>query len=210
MKRFDLIHCVLVLSLLAAVSCDEQQTSRRNDDLLYFKNTIVSSGKLESLDIDPDELDLDKIAFVNSEKLSLFIPFFADQSGKSGVIGFFGVNKNLKGLTTFKIVTSTRQDEFETAMRNNAFDASLTVTSEYGSVNVRYEKSKLKEISSSSRKLSTAECNGFTQSGGPLDCAGLRLENMNWFDKAICYTSFMVCMGQLVGSCIVDNCEVNA
>lgn len=65
--------------------------------------------------------------------------------------------------------------------------------------------SRVAKTSASGRALA---CNGLSEPGGALDCAGARLENMNWFDAAICYATFVPCMAQLVVSCAIDGCAV--
>lgn len=72
--------------------------------------------------------------------------------------------------------------------------------------NSRIVSSKGTNMKSASGRM--AACRAWDGYGGVLWCAGSRLENKNWFDAAICFAEFVLCMAAEVISCSIDGCAV--
>jgi hypothetical protein len=52
----------------------------------------------------------------------------------------------------------------------------------------------------------TEACSGWTEKGGPLDCAGASIEAEGAFSKATCYIDFIICLGAKVFDCLRSGC----
>ena len=50
-------------------------------------------------------------------------------------------------------------------------------------------------------------CNGWTETGGPLDCAGKNLTSQGPISAALCYIDFIPCFAGLVLDCMISGCN---
>lgn len=209
MKKIPKIFGILILISSLSISCEQQNDIKPVNQILDLANQVTSSSKFQNLNIPLKSISLENSQFISPEKKSLFIPFKGSDVRK-GVIAIFSSENKLIAVAFYEAVTSVSADLIYSELKNESFLGDFIFQTEDGTLKVSMEKSKI--ISSKVAKSDIAgrisECNGITQQGGALDCAGARLQDMNWFDKSICYIGFMPCMAQLVISCAIDGCAV--
>lgn len=173
-------------------------------------NQVIASNRLQTLDIGTHSLSPENSKFINSERNSVWIPF-NDNDSRRGIIAFFSKTNELTGVSYYETISNTPTDLVYSELKSGSFVGSFIFRTEIGTLQVDIDRFKIisKVTQRSANRTSLVGCQGLSEPGGALDCAGARLTNMNWFDSAICYAAFIPCMAQMVFSCILDKCVVS-
>lgn len=209
MKKLIKIYGVLILMLSLSISCEQQNDIKSANQIQDLTSQVTSSSKFQNLNISLNSISLENSQFITAEKKSLFIPFIGFDDRK-GVIAIFSNENKLLAVAFYEMVTNVPADLIYSELKNGSFLGDYVLRTEDGTVEIKMAKSKIiaTQVAKSSRSGRTSACNGITQPGGAADCAGARLINMNWYDQAWCYSTFMVCMTHLTISCAIDGCVV--
>jgi hypothetical protein len=203
------IKVILLFFVIVVFSCEQNSELSRVDDPRRLADVTVASSKFKNLDVSVSNLNTSASKFINDERRSILIPFRGIDDRK-GVIALFSDQYTLIEVAMYEVKTSIPSEMVFDALKNETFDGTFIFLDENARIEIAMERSKI--ISSKGSKYFISgrglSCNGMTEPGGALDCAGNRLVNMNWFDAAICYASFVPCMAQLVVSCMIDGCPM--
>jgi hypothetical protein len=190
------------------ISCDQDQEieASQNDRVSTLVEVALTSSKFQNLNISVSELDIKKAKYINADENSIAIPFvgYAD---KKAIITIFNKENSILAIAAYEAITNVPADQIYEELKNGSFNGTFEFKMEIGEMKIEMLKSK---IISKAMTINNpvAKCNGWSEPGGPLDCAGARLENMNWWDAGWCYATFGYCMAQLAISCWIDDCVV--
>jgi hypothetical protein len=205
LKKVMLMPLMIGLML----SCEQKNEIKKLDRVTELTNQVVASTQFNSLQIKVADLDLAASKYVDVEKNSIVIPFVGRDDTK-GLVAVFDANDGLRGVMEFEALTKIDSDQIYPALQNGTFNGSFIYRIGVGKISLQLENSKV--ISSSmARKDGSAmafACRGLDETGGALDCAGARFENMNWAQQVFCVWQFVPCMAKLVLFCIIDGCTV--
>jgi hypothetical protein len=207
MKSLAKVFTIIVLCSIATFSCDQESGISSIDRLPSLTKETLSSSQFLNLNVPLSQLNVKASQYVNTEENSIFIPFNGHDDRK-GVIAIFNKMSIPIAVSEYEVITSISADQVFSQLKKGNFNGTFVVRLETGEMQLKMENSKI--ISKNVRTAAGGRmlvCNGFTQPGGALDCAGQRLENMNWLEQARCFSTFIPCMVELVLSCMIDKCE---
>lgn len=208
MKSLTKVLTSIALLSFTIFSCDQENEISSTNRLSVLTKQTLSSSKFLNLDIPLTKLNANASQYVNNEEKSIFIPFNG-LDDRNGIIAIFNKANMLLEVAEYQAITIVSADQVYSELRNGNFKGTFVFRLESGEIRLNMEKSKIiSKVEKTVTSGRTSACNGFTQPGGALDCAGQRLENMNWVDATICYASFVPCMAQLIISCMVDKCAI--
>jgi hypothetical protein len=197
--------CIGICS--SVISCDTMPEPEVNSIDVLTSNVLKSSS-FKALGVAPNDLNIQSSQFTTSEKEAIYIPYAGESLGK-GIVALFDKNSyKIQTVVQFEIKMDGDLNKFKESMENGTFNGEMTfINSNY---NVQFELKNSKMLKKSISKQSRASaCGPMSQPGGALDCAGARLEQMNWLDSAAVYLSgFMPWLVQEVASCLLDGCVV--
>jgi hypothetical protein len=201
---------ILVSSL--ALSCEHESVNTRPNQISKLATKITSSSGFRNMNISLSDLNVGNAHFINKEENSVVIPYLG-MDGKRGILALFDKDFEVRTVIYFEVMSSLDPNQVQSKMESGEFNGSFIIGNEYGRLQLNLERSKLVSRSTirneDARTSKVAECNDITQPGGAYDCAGARIQNLNWVDKIACYAFFVECFALNVASCIVDDCEVS-
>ncbi len=209
MKTASKWTTVLILIGVSIISCEQEPSVKPSDQLGTLTDKIISSRTFLNLDIPVNSLYVTGSLFINAEKRSVLIPF-KGWDDRKGIIALFNDDQEILTVVSYEAVTDTPSDLIYDELKSGSFSGTMIFRDEAGDLEINMQNSRIVSSKSIDRNITgrTLACAGMTEQGGPLWCAGARLENMNWFDAALCYASFMACMAELVISCAIDGCDL--
>lgn len=191
----------------SVISCDTMPEPEINSiDVLTSK--VLESSNFDALGISPNELNIQASQFTTSEKEAIYIPYAGESLGKGIVALFDKASYKIRTVAQFEIKMEGDLNNFQESMGNGTFNGEMTFIN--SSYNLHFELRNSKILKKSVTKQARAlACGPMSQPGGALDCAGARLEQMNYWDKAFVYLSgFMPWLAQETISCMIDGCVV--
>ena len=202
---------VIVVPLLIGLilSCEQKNEIKKLDRVTELANQVVSSVQFTSLKIKPNDLNLAGANYVDNNKNSIVIPYVG-RDDRKGVVAIFDENDGLRGVMEFEALTNVGPDQILSELQNGTFNGTFVYRIGIGKMTLQLENSKVTS-SSMARTDGSAmafKCREFDETGGALDCAGARFEQMDWAQQAFCVWSFVPCMAKLVLFCIIDGCTV--
>jgi hypothetical protein len=204
------LNKVIVLPLLIGIllSC-EQKNEIKPDRLSELTTQVVSSIQFTSLKIKLSDLNFADAKYVDVSRSSIMIPF-AGRDDRKGVVAIFDSSDLIKGVIEFEALTNADPDHIYTELKNGTFNGTFNYRVGVGKMSFQLQNSKV--ISSSMARMDGSQtafkCRDMDETGGALDCAGARLENMSWYEQTACFMSFAICMANLVIRCLTDGCTV--
>jgi hypothetical protein len=205
---FFTLICVVI-----AFSCsDNAELSKQSSEVKTLTNQIVGSESFAKMNVDVATLNLSAANYSSASKKSIFIPVIGNES-KEGIIGMLKDGK-LIHVSYFKMETDLTDHEIESSIKEGKFNGVYTLRASRGQVDMQIQNSKITKANYLDTAVGNAReaeptCGDITTNSGAYACAGARIESMNWFDKTICYASFMVCFAENVVSCYIDGCTVS-
>jgi hypothetical protein len=193
------------------ISCEQQDEIAPINETEALTNSVIASDQFKNLGVSLTSLNVKHSQFTTSKKKSLVIPFHG-QEDKKGVLALFNDKHDLIYIAVIETKTSIPTDQIPSEIETGNFRGDFTFTTETGSLQVSLENSVITG-SRTTRSLHAArkepKCNDITKKGGAYDCAGARIQKLNWFDKSICYINFGYCFAEEVISCAIDGCTVD-
>lgn len=203
-KLFVLLAAICSLT----ISCEQEINVVPSNRINDLTSKVISNSSFLNLDIPLSSINIGSSQFVSKEENGIFIPM-KDKTTDAGIIALFNDKSEITSIAFYQLQTTTQSDLVIDEIKAGKFNGSFTLQNETANLRINIEKSKIVSDSYESRANGrNVTCNGMTERGGALDCAGARLEAMNWFDAALCYASFGGCFGASVISCAIDGCEV--
>jgi len=200
------LRCLVVAIFLIEFSCEKPSPNVELDLIHSLAQAAVSSEQFKNLDLDLANFNLSDAHFVTSDQNSIGIPA-NNSAGRSGLVAIFNDDQSLKKIMFFDVKVYSQTTDIHSDLKSGKFDGTFLFKFEEGAVNLEVEKSLV--IQTKIDKTRFAEKCAYWASeggGGAFDCAGGRISNLNWWDKALCYAGFMECLAQNVISCAIDGC----
>jgi hypothetical protein len=208
MKQLSKSLAALLVASCCSISCKQEVLDQPATQLELLIQQVLSSDDFRNLGIPMNALDIENAGYVNDAKNSIFINP-KDVYVNGAVVALLDENDQVLTAVYVEMHTETKVENVYAEMKAGSFNGSFLIRSGDGGFEANIEKSKIAGSKSIATLMGrTKKCKGWTEIGGPLDCFGSRLVDMNWVDRTFCYTSFMVCMAEEVASCIVDDCRV--
>lgn len=201
----QVISLVLILSVL--FSCEEQPRLAAVDRLQQLTKQSLMSEDFKSLNVSLSGLNYEASAFINANENSIFIPFYGSDN-RRGIIALFNDANVLRSMVEYEVITDVAVEDIYSSLISKTFAGRFHFRTPEGEIELMTERSRV--VSSVVRRVSSgrvSDCNYITESGGALDCAGSRIENMNWFKKTLCYIDFLPCLIEESISCWIDGCS---
>jgi hypothetical protein len=198
---------LFVLPLLIGLMSCEQKNEIKLDRLTELTNRVTSSTQFTSLKIKLTDLNLEGSNYVNASKNSISIPF-AGLDDRKGVLAVFGPNDALAGVLEFEVLTTVAPDQIDSELRNGRFNGTLVLRVGVSEFSFQLENSKVKS-SSLARMDNSALAFVCRLPDELLACIVNSINNMDWFERTYCYTSYLTCMANLAIMCMSDGCMFN-
>jgi len=192
----------LAMCLIVFAACQEN-SSYEPTKLEKRANEVLASSKFQNLGIPLASLGAP--TFLTSSENSIGF-FLKDSENKRAVVAQFDEESVLSYVVYYEINSAISASDAEAAMKNGSWSGSIVLKNESGSVEAAFKNSKVITSRNESKNGRTFTCAGMTETGGALWCFGVRLENMNGWDAAVCYIDFYVCYVVGVLSCMNDSC----
>ncbi len=197
----------VILVTLIISACEQDPALGPVSKIERLTAIIKTSPEFQNLNIPASSLS--EPFFISRDEKSIGM-YLNSGLKKKSVIALFNDNEELRDVAYFEVVTQLSAEQMQHQFKNKSFGGRLIFETqgrkfEFDIKNSRVINSQVLRTFGNAK----IDCKGMTEQGGPLWCAGSRLENMNWFDTTICYLDIVLCMAQLVVSCIVDDCVVN-
>ena len=208
MRSIITMCSIIMISLF--ISCEQQDKIAPVNETESLTNSVITSEQFKNLGVPLTSLNVQNSQFTTSKKKSLVIPF-SGQEDKKGVLALFNDQYDLVYIAIIETQTSIATDQIPSEIETGKFRGDFIFTTETGSLQLSLENSTItrSRTTRSATARKEPKCNDITRRGGAYDCAGARIQKLNWFDKSLCYVNFMYCFGEEVISCAIDGCTVN-
>lgn len=196
---------LLLLVLVITFSCNRENESVASiPDTASAVDRVLVSSAFTSLSISTNLLEVKQSQFANAGRTIIAIPFVNDE--KRILMAALDETGQVKTVMDLQVNTSADINEVPDQMKAGKFEGTFRLTTDKVQFSYTFQRSQIVQQSVGKSKNYNAACKGITSSGGAADCAGRRISAMNWFDAALCYARFMVCLGENVISCAIDGC----
>jgi hypothetical protein len=206
--KLTLLTLVLLTFALSCSTDDETKVQSNSDN-------VKTSIAFRSLNVSASDLDLDNVQTETTPAgLKVLIVSFKNDESKK-VFNFLNDENQITLSTLAKVESSINAKDYFDKFDQKQFEGKISFLNSSGEYfGMDFKESKIVNyfVATSMIKQShdiasrTEECSGWTEKGGPLDCAGASVESEGFFSKAACYSEFMICLGLKVMDCIKSGC----
>jgi hypothetical protein len=197
-----------VILVLFAVSCDNQNAvTPQTNNPIQLAQTVLGSTQFKNLGLAASNFSLVDSHYSDKDNNFLSIPL-KGTANQSGLMILLNSDRSIKRILYFEINTNQAGDLYSN-LKTGVFNGSFLFKFEEGVVQLEVKNSAVSQTKIK-RTYLAARCAYWASEGGggAFDCAGKRIQNMNWLDKTICYTTFAECLAQTVISCAIDGCTI--
>lgn len=199
-------RCLSLAIISIWLSCETPTPDVLPNRIQGLAQTVLSSEQFKNLNLDAATFNLSDARFVTSDQKSISIPVY-QRDDRSGLVAIFNDDQSLKKVMFFDVTVQSQTTDIYSDLKGGKFDGTFFFKFEEGAIALNVENSIVLQTKISTTKM--AEKCAYWASEGPggaFDCAGSRLVDMNWYEKALCYQSFVICMANNVISCAIDGC----
>jgi hypothetical protein len=201
--------------LAMAFACSNEEESSRPKSTIEI---IQTSFAFRSLGVSESELDMNNIVSETTPAGKSVLMLSFKNSGNK-IMNLLDDKGLITVSTLVSVESSINTDDYFNAFDSKRFEGKISFLSSTGEYfGMIFKESKIANyfiatdmIKGGHDNARTEGCNGWTEKGGPLDCAGASLDSDGPFSKADCYLSgFLPCMAWKVMDCWWGGCVMVA
>lgn len=196
--KLNLIAILLLVFTVFACEVELQKPASRLEALVQ---NIVTSRMFKELGYTTGALATKDATYINESESGVYIPV-ANKSN-AGILTTFTDSDNPTHISYFEVESELTDLELQNSMRNKTFTGIIKYRDKNGDVTWSLEKSQINKV----KEETKGRCAGATSDGGPLDCAGRKINSMNWLEAGLCYSRFIICLAEQVAFCLIEGCK---